>query len=47
MNAPLPNFPLQYSQPDLSIYHQNVIGANVQGTDFVEGFPEMINAILI
>jgi len=39
MNVPLPNFTLQYSQPDLSIYHQNVIGGNIQGTDYVNGFP--------
>lgn len=30
---------IQSSTSDYSIYHQNVIGGNVQGTDYVEGFP--------
>ena len=36
-NIPITN--IQYSQPDFSIYHQNVVASNVQGTAFVEGFP--------
>jgi hypothetical protein len=36
-NIPITN--IQYSQPDFSIYHQNVVASNVQGTSFVEGFP--------
>lgn len=30
---------LQYSNSDYSIYHQNIIGGNIQGTDYVNGFP--------